>query len=117
MTLRRGIAAETVQIPRRVRFTPPEDAAARLGTGGVEVPYHDACGGGWEVEEEPSDPDAMGARQVRFEITRSDEQPTLRFSGLFDGERILGEDTSICLGMKDGDVLYVLFLGGLAGLA
>ena len=86
-------AAGQLKLPRHVRFVSPAGAGDAPptragGDGGVEIPYDDGAHGSWLLEDE-AEPDALGARTVTFDVARAGD-PTLRFSGLYDGERIAG---------------------------
>ena len=79
-------------VPKRLRFTAEEQ--------GIEVPYQPCCGGRWAVAE--GDASTSGAERASLTITcRGSESDggdaqvprTLRFEGLFDGERIAGTVT------------------------
>lgn len=73
-------------VPKRLRFIEAEQ--------GIEVPYQDCCSGWWEVTA--GDESTSGAEQASLSVTcrgHAQGPRTLRFDGLFDGERIAGTIT------------------------
>ena len=93
-SLRRGV---TASVPRRLKFEVQDAVGSSVEAGVVQVPFAEHCGGRWEVREASPGSDAddtSGAMHAQFVVecaAHSDvAASTLRFDGLYDGERIAG---------------------------